>query len=363
MPEMTRRQWLSMGAALAGGIFPSRAVRTLDQRRVRLSHNENPYGPSPRAIAAIQAHLDGLCRYVGDESDHLTKAIAARENISSEHIVLGEILDVLGLYLATEGGPGGEFIFSVPGYMALVDAVAPGGGVVVGVPLDDRLQNDLTAIAGKVNGRTRAVYLINPHNPTGTVSDAAQFIEFVRDISKRTLVIVDEAYLEFDPDFEKRSMIGLARSGHRVVVFRTFSKIYGLASLAIGYAIAPADLARSLNRAGIGMFFTLNRLAIVAATASLEDLSYVASIREKVVSERQAWHELLQTLKRRYADSQGNFIFFDAGRPQQDIAAALAMKGIEIGRVFPPFENWVRISIGLPQDNAITRQAVAELLR
>jgi histidinol-phosphate aminotransferase len=131
----------------------------------------------------------------------------------------------------------------------------PVGGVAVGVPLNERLENDLSAIAAKVNAHTRAVYLVNPHNPTGTVSDAAQFIDFVSELSKRTLVIVDEAYLEFTPDFRKRTVVGLVRAGAQVAVFRTFSKIYGLASLAIGYTLAPVPLAVSLKDFGMGAFY------------------------------------------------------------------------------------------------------------
>ena len=112
----------------------------------------------------------GLYSYSHDETTQLTAAIVARENIAPEQIVLGETLDVLGLYLAARGGPGSEFIYSEPGYTALVDAVAPAGGLVVGVPLDARLENDLDAIASRVGPRTQAVYLVNPHNPSGTVS-------------------------------------------------------------------------------------------------------------------------------------------------------------------------------------------------
>jgi histidinol-phosphate aminotransferase len=110
---------------------------------VRLSLNENPFGPSPMALQAIKAHLDGLSRYPGTELTELTRTIAARENVATEQIVLGEILNVLGLYLSAGGGPGGEFIYSTPGYTALVDAVAPSGGTVVGVPLNERYENDL----------------------------------------------------------------------------------------------------------------------------------------------------------------------------------------------------------------------------
>jgi histidinol-phosphate aminotransferase len=332
-------------------------------RNIRLSLNENPFGPSPQAIEAIRAQLGGLSRYAGEEVAELTKTIAERENIAIAQIVLGEVLDVLGLYLSANGGPGGEFIYSEPGYTALVNAVAPAGGIVVGVPLNEHLENDLPAIAAKVNARTRTIYLVNPHNPTGTVSGASQFIEFVHELSKRALVIVDEAYLEFTPDFEKRTAAGLVRAGAQVAVFRTFSKIYGLASLSIGYTVAPARLAASLKKFGIGAFYNLNRLSLVAANASLKDPNYVTIVREKVAAERDAWHDLFRTLNIRFAKSRGNFVFFDSSRPHQVMATALAQQGIDIARAYSPFDTWVRVSIGLPEDNAIARRTVAELIR
>jgi histidinol-phosphate aminotransferase len=201
--ELSRREWLLISSAAAGSLMHP-AIASMPKRdRIRLSLNENPFGPSPRAAQTIKADLDGLSRYTGNELTELTSTIAARENVATEQIVLGEILDVLGLYLSAQGGPGGEFVYSTPGYTALVDAVAAAGGIVVGVPLNERYENDLPTIADKVTARTRAVYLVNPHNPTGTVSEAAPFINFVRELSKRTLVIVDEAYLEFTPDFEQ----------------------------------------------------------------------------------------------------------------------------------------------------------------
>jgi histidinol-phosphate aminotransferase len=324
--------------------------------------NENPFGPSPLALQAIREHLTDLSRYAGDEIGALTATIAGREGVTQDQIVLGEILDVLGLYLSTHGGPAGEFIYSEPGYTALVDAVAPAGGVVVGVSLNSHLENDLPAIESKVDERTRAVYLVNPHNPTGTVSETTQFVEFVRTLSARTLVIVDEAYLEFTSDFEKRSVVSLVRGGAQVIVFRTFSKIYGLAGLAVGYALAPHDIAASIKQIGIGAFYGLNRLALVAANASLKDSNYVTSIRSKVSAERDAWHDLFRARHIRFAESCGNFVFFDSGQPQQVTAAALAAQGIEVGRAYSSLPTWVRISIGLPEENAVARRAVAALL-
>ncbi len=362
LTNLSRREWLTVATAAASGLLHPAMAGTPGHDRIRLSLNENPFGPSPRAVQAIKAHLAGLSRYAGDEVAELTRTIAAREGVGAEQIVLGELLDVLGLYLSAHGGPGGEFIYSEPGYTALVNAVAPAGGIVVGVPLDEHLENDLPAIADKINARTRAVYLVNPHNPTGTVSEAARFIDFVGELSKRTLVIVDEAYLEFTDDFEKRTVAGLVHSGAQVAVFRTFSKIYGLASLAIGYTLAPSDLAVSLKQFGMGAFYDLNRLSLIAANASLKDTGYVASVRAKVKAERDAWHDLFRKRKIRFTESYGNFVFFDSGRPHQAVAAALAAQGIDIGHAYPPLDTWVRISIGLPEDNASARQAIAGLL-
>jgi histidinol-phosphate aminotransferase len=170
----------------------------------RLSLNENPFGPSPLAVEAIQKALTEIARYAGDDAHALEQLIGDREGVSPEQIILGEILDSLGLQLALDGGAGGEFVHSEPGYTALVDAVAPGGGVVVGVPLNAHLENDLPAIAARVTARTRAIYIVNPHNPTGTASEAVPFKAFLREMARATTVIVDEAYLEFEPDLAKR---------------------------------------------------------------------------------------------------------------------------------------------------------------
>lgn len=363
---LTRRDWLASSSIALGGLAlpaPSgHAESTMQPLRARLSLNENPFGPSRLALAAIRNQFGEICRYVDEGADLLTQAIVTRERVLADQIVLGEILEDLGLHLAMDGPRGGEFIYSEPGYTALVDAVAPGGGVVVGVPLSQDLQNDLPAIAAKMNARTRAIYLVNPHNPTGTVSDAATFSVLVREMSKHATVIVDEAYLEFAPDFHRRTVVGLTRAGENVVVYRTFAKIYGLAGLPMGYAVAPKGLAASLKRAGIGTLGTLDRLALAASAVSLRDQGYVATIRAKVTAERQKWNLLFEALKLRYSDSRGNFVFFETGRPHREIAGALRARGIDIGRAFPPFEHWARISIGLPRENEMARAAIAELL-
>ena len=356
---LTRRSWITSSLALLS--LPAEAES--QGGLVSLALNENPFGPSPRATSAIAAEVANLCRYSGGEADALVRKIVTRENISADTIVLGEILDLLGLYLALDGGAGGEFVYSEPGYTALVDAVAPVGGVVVGVPLNAALENDLSAISARVGARTRAVYLVNPHNPSGTVSNAATFRHFVRELARKTTVIVDEAYLEYLPDFAARSVVDLTRAGENVVVFRTFDKIYGLAGLAFGYAIAPAKLAAALKRKGIGAPHSLNRLTLAAASASVDDEGFVAATRMKVTAEREKWNAFFDRHQIRHSAATANFVFFETRKPQQEIADFLQARGLKIARAFPPLDRWVRITVGLPIENAAAREAIKALLR
>jgi len=230
------------------------------------------------------------------------------------------------------------------------------------VPLNREMQNDLPAIASRVNQRTRAMFLVNPHNPTGTVSDALELKRFVRALSNRALVIVDEAYLEFADSFPQRTLAHLVNDGENAIVFRTFAKAYGLAGLDIGYGLVPKSIAQTLRKQGLDNPHLFNRLAVAAAAASLKDANYVSSIAGKVASERKVWFELFRELRVNATASSGNFLFFETGIPHADFAAALLKEGVDIGRAFPPYDRWARISIGLPEENAFARAAVRKML-
>src|SRR6202165_5513234 len=213
MTHFDRRAWLRSCGLAIGGLSASRLFGAPSAspstagapspaagsgvQRARLSLTEKPYGPSPAVAAALQREFSTLCRYTGAEYDALVGLIAAREGVPKEQIILGEILEPLGTHLSLQGGPGGEFIYSDPGYTALIDSAVAVGGRDIGIPLNSRLENDLPAIAAKVNQHTRAVFLVNPHNPTGIAGDRVQLNSFVRAVSRQALVIVDEAYLEF----------------------------------------------------------------------------------------------------------------------------------------------------------------------
>ncbi len=279
--------------------------------------------------------------------------------------MLGEILHVLGLYLSSIDVPGGEFVHSLPGYTALVDAGrACGRASSLAYRSIRKLENDLPAIADRINTRTRAVYLVNPHNPSGTVSDAIEFIEFVRRLSRQTLVIVDEAYLEFTPDFEERTVACLgSRRRKRRRVPNPFSKIYGLASLAFGYVLAPQQLASALSRIGIGAFFDVNRLNLVAAHAGLADANYVATMRESVRTERQAWHDLFRKHDVPYANAQANFVFSMRDDRIMSWQPPLLPKGSRSAAASRRSIRGSAFRSACRRENIIVRQAVENLLR
>jgi histidinol-phosphate aminotransferase len=372
MAQFDRRDWLRMLGLTAGGsiVAPQLFADTVQgdkppadaEKPIRLSLNENPYGPPPSVIAAIRRELPNLCRYTGDGFGELVARIAAKERVPQEQIILGEILEPLGTHLSLQGGSGGEFIYSDPGYTALIDSAAAVGGVGIPIPLGRSMQNDLSAIAARVNRHTRAVFLVNPHNPTGTVMDPGQLKSFVREASKRALVILDEAYLEFSDRYAERTLVDLVREGENVIVFRTFAKVYGLAGLDIGYGLAPKKISEILKKQGLDNPHLFNRVAVAAAAACLDDTSYPAAVAATVARERRLWVGLFQELKVNFTESSGNFVFFESGIPHAEFSAAMLKAGVEIGRAFPPYERWARISIGLPQENTSARAAVKKLL-
>ena len=377
MIQFGRRQWLRSFSVALGGLGVARiagAERATPPPLLpasapsggaplaRLSLNENPYGPAPAVIAAIQREFANLCRYTGTEYDALVALIAAKEGVPKDQIVLGEILEPLGTYLSLQGGSGGEFIYSDPGYTALIDSAVAVGGRAVGVALNSRLENDLPAITAKVNQHTRAVFLVNPHNPTGIVADREQLRNFARTISRQALVIVDEAYLEFADHYAERTLADLVRAGENVIVFRTFAKVYGLAGLDIGYGLVPRLIAQALSAQGLNNPHLFNRLAVAAAAASLQDAGYVAGVTRRVAEERELWFRLFRELKLNFTPSSANFVFFESGMPHAEFAAALLKDGVAIGHLFPPYDRWARVSIGLPEENAIARAAVRKSL-
>ena len=368
-----RRHWLRAGltsaavaalapvAGSAAAAAPSAAADTAPDL-LRLDLNESSYGPSPRVGSAVQRALVEAPRYVSAaQLQALQVQVATLEGVAPEQVIVGEVLEALGQHLALSQGAGG-FIYSVPGYGALVDAARPFGGRAVEVPLSARLENDLPALLAAIAPDTRALFVVNPHNPSGTLSPGADFDRFVTAAQARTLVIVDEAYLDYREDAAALSAVRLLRQGQNVVVFRTLGKIHALAGLQVGYALAPTALATALHQRGVGGAHAQNQLSLAAAAAALADTAHVAQVRRSVALERQRWQQVLTGLGLRSTEAAGNFVFVDTGRPHAAVAAVLLQQGVRIARVFAPYDTWVRITIGTPAENRRAQQALHHVL-
>lgn len=335
---------LLAGPALSGRLARAAAGPSTDNPLV-LCWNENPYGPSPAARAAVARSISDGCRYPSDADMHaLVGALARHEAADPEHIVIGtgsgELLRALAVVC---GHDGGEFIAAAPTYLELPDYAQIFGATTHFVPVDARLAHDLPAMRAAVGPRTRAVYLCNPNNPTGTAVPAAEIEAFVASLPAHVVTIVDEAYMDFTTGAGVRSVRSLVDTQHRVVVLRTFSKIHGMAGLRMGYAVTTPEIAAPLRAA---CMTTPNILAVRAARASLDDHVFLERTRTRILASRTRITSELSRLNRRYAEPQGNFVFFDTGMPLATFTQRMKARGILVGRAFPPYDQWCRITIG-----------------
>lgn len=373
LSSLNRRQWLkSTGAAVAGlavaqQIFAPKARAQHEADRsaartepVRISGNENPFGPSQMAIMAMMQNLEKTNRYAFSETQTLIKTIAAKEGVSEDNIVMGvgsgEILEIYGSYLGQQKG---DVITAQPGYLQMTGVMEKMGSKVIYVPLDKDLVHDLDGMAAKVTANTKAVYICNPNNPTGTIVPPDKLRAFAIEIAKKCPVFIDEAYLECSDNFTANTMVKLVAEGHNVAIARTFSKVYGLAGQRIGYGVMPAAMAKEVKGFSTG---SLNLLGVVAATASLEDAAYVEETRAKIKAGRDELLAVIKSLGKKYAEPQGNFVFFQTGMPIKLFQEKMKAEMVLVGRPFPPMLDWCRISIGLPEEMAVCHAALRKVL-
>jgi histidinol-phosphate aminotransferase len=379
---MSRRQWLQRSGAAAAGLAlagtasrsaaaavppPSTARPPFHPRDVqlardpdtaiRLSSNENPLGPSEAARAVMSASYDEACRYPYRAYPDLINAIAEREGVSPDHVIIGAgSTEVLCMAGAAYGLGGGEVVAADPSYKGLTRYAETMGSYVHCVPLDDTMAHDLDRMDRRTTGAVKLVFVCNPNNPTGTIVPADRLRSFCEAVSRRAVVFVDEAYYELMDDAHRTSMVDLVRDGHNIIVARTFSKIYGMAGLRVGYGMARPDIVERLRPYSMG---SPNVLGLRAAVASLGDDAFRTMSRQKMAEARTFTYDLLDDLGLDYAPSQASFVFFHTGRPIDAVRAAMAERGVLVGRPFPPFTDWCRVSMSTMDD----MQAFATALR
>ncbi len=344
---------------------PGKSTATGGSKLHKLSSNETPLGASPAAIAAYKAVADRLEDYPDGAATALRHAIAAVHGLNPERIVCGAGSDeVLHLIANAYIGPGDEAIHSEHGFLVYPIVIRAMGGTPVVAPETD-LTADVDAILALVNERTRVVFLANPNNPTGTYLPFKEIRRLHAALPARVLLVLDAAYAEYVRRNDYESGIELAGSAPNVVMTRTFSKIYGLASLRIGWCYGPATVIDALNR--VRGPFNLSAAAIAAGAAALGDAAHVTRAAEHNALWLPRVSEALTQLGLTVTPSVGNFVlihFADAaGKRAADADAWLLDRGIVLRRMEPyGLANALRMTIGSAEANAATIAALGAFL-
>lgn len=365
MSNLTRRQILLGGGAIVGaGLLPavptvsgssafsliSKAMAAdipLPDQPIRLSANENPYGPSRVALQAIAKNIHLTNRYAADPTN-LINLVAGINNISPDHVMTGtgssEILSVAGMLLGLRQG---SVVCADPTYQSLLRYAANAGIDIIRVRVAEGLNADLDGMRRAVRKDTNMMYIVNPNNPIPSVIEKNAMREFVLEQAEDRLVFIDEAYHEYvdNPDYE--SMVGLVAEGHKnIIVSRTASKIHALAGMRVGFGFAHPDLITEMQNRRTG---EETILGLSAAYASYSDMEFQDFSRRKNKESLAIVEGMCEDLGLRYAKSNTNFTFIETGIENSVVQEKMREHGILSGRLFPPFTTWTRISMSTPE--------------
>src|SRR5688572_18579947 len=315
-------------------------------RVIKLASNENPLGPSPRALAALSGAQDMLHRYPDGGGYQLRQTIADRWKVGREQVILGNGSDeILGLLARTFLTPGDEAIMADHTFVIYKMEVTAVHGKPVVVPLVDWTY-DLESMVCAVTPRTRLLFLCNPNNPTGTMVSAEAVDRLMAKVPEDVIVVFDEAYFEYVRNSEFPDAMAYVKQGRNAIVLRTFSKIYGLAGLRIGYGISTAEIIDFLNR--VRPPFNANSLAQRAALAALGDDEHVAKSRAVNTAGMEQMVKGLNTLGFAPIPSEANFVYVDVGRDGRTVFEALLREGLIVRHIEG---RMVRVTIGLEEEN------------
>ncbi len=318
---------------------------------IKLASNENPLGPSPKAAEAIREALSRLHRYPDGSGYYLRKRLSEKFALPFEGLVLGNgSNEIIELAIRAFLLPDDEVIMPAPSFLVYKLAVQTMGGKAINIPLKD-YAIDLDATANAVTPRTKMVFVNNPNNPTGTLISKRDFDDFLDRIPPETVVVLDEAYIEFarDPD-TPRGFDYIDRNGPHVVVLRTFSKAYGLAGLRIGFGVMSPFLADYLHR--VRQPFNTGALAQIGALAALEDEAFLRRTQSVVWDGLSYLYREVERLRLNYLPSQANFFLIEVPGDAKWFYEAMLRQGVII-RAMNSYgmDRHIRINAGLPEEN------------
>jgi histidinol-phosphate aminotransferase len=327
-------------------------------RAIKLASNENPIGPSPKALAVLAETASTLHRYPDGGAFRLRGALAERWKVTPDHVILGNGSDeIIGLLARAFLSPGDEAVMAEHTFVIYKMEVQAAHGVAVEVP-QKKWHHDLPAMVAAITGKTRLLFVCNPNNPTGTMSSRSEVAALMARVPEHVVVVFDEAYYEYVRHPEFPESIDYVRAGRNAIVLRTFSKIYGLAGLRIGYGMTTPEITGYLNR--IRPPFNANSMAQRAALAALDDEAHVTASRNLNHAEMDKVRSGLQRLGFEALPSETNFLYFDVGRDGREVFNALLRKGIIIRHIEG---RMVRVTIGLPEENQLFLSALEDITR
>jgi len=311
---------------------------------VRLSANENPYGPSSSALRAMTDSFGLSCRYPDEHNNVLIEKLAKLNGVTHDQILLGDGSgEILKLCAETFTGPqNGKLVAADPTFEAILNNAKANGAEVVKVPLTSSFAHDLPKMVGAAKGGL--IYVCNPNNPTASITPKNDLRDFIAKTPRGTMILVDEAYFHFadSPDYE--TVIPLVKDHPNLVVSRTFSKIYGMAGLRCGYCVGQKEMVDRMR--SNQMWDSVNIMALAAASASLNDADHVPN-GQRLNSEAKAFVvSELERMGYKTIPSQANFIMFDCKKPVVPLIKAMKEKNVHVGRLFPALPNHMRVTIG-----------------
>jgi histidinol-phosphate aminotransferase len=335
--------------------------RELKIHAVKLASNENPLGPSPKAMEAARAVLGDSNRYPDGGTHALRHTLAERRGVTPEEIFIGlgssEIIDLASRVLLRAGLQG---LTSEGSYAPFSVAIRASGAELVLVP-QRHFTFDLTAIAKAITPKTGVIYLANPNNPTGTAFDAKEFEEFLSNVPDGVLVVLDEAYVHYALSVDLRHSEVAYHKRKNLLILRTFSKVYGLAGLRIGYAIGRPGLVSAMNK--LKTPFNTSGVAQAAALAALDDTEHVKRCIETNAGERTRLSAGLTKLGLRPVPSETNFVFIPVGPEAKEISDELLHKGVIVRPLgWMGLPEAIRISVGTAEENDKCLLAMSQIL-
>jgi histidinol-phosphate aminotransferase len=328
------------------------------ERVIKLASNENPLGPSPKALAVLNEGAATLHRYPDGGAYRLREALADRWKVSSDHIIMGNGSDeILGLLARTFLAPGDEAVMADHTFVIYKMEVIAAHGKAVTVPLK-QWRHDLHAMADAVTPRTRLLFVCNPNNPTGTMVSADEVDRLLARVPEHVIVVFDEAYFEYVRSSEFPDSMAYVKQGRNAIVLRTFSKIYGLAGLRIGYGVTTPEITNFLNR--VRPPFNANSLAQRAALAAMSDDEHVAKSRAINEAGMEQVVNGLRALGFSPIPSEANFVYVDVGQDGRKIFEALLRQGVIIRHIEG---RMVRVTIGQAEENQVFLTALARVVQ